>query len=760
MSLALPFDMLGGGREMTKKLDVRKEREEEQYDNLGRYLIYLTIDDTGKTCFINGKSRWAIPLPRHIDEETLESLVYKYCHKFDIDYVSPDNVSNLVNEILWKFNTGYITKSSNKKDSKKKQRKQKKKKENTIVTVVIEKSKIRVHTLTLTTDKFYLQEELKRPYKKNNSKVTGEFINTNTNIGTNKTTIITMRPPILSKVLKVGGSGSREKELLVVKYGSDEILGDVKDICDRIAKIGGVASHNFKIYVSAILEAQRHKAVREIAYPAVGVFENPENKKLVIAMPQSNNVYTIGQAKENGEVNERICEVANRTLPGIEEEIKAVLIGYIRLPSFFKHATDTIPVLGYSIASAFAYELKGIEKSDFFCQFLLYGPKGTGKSTILNIVTDDLYGIAPRGIDALDSPHRLLQMLNATTMPQHIAEIETFDFNEFAATIKNGTDIRKVGSRYNADQTRNDFEGKSPLFYSANSYKASKDSVLARVIIDQVQTSNEDIEPKAHLFSSLVRERTRLYPIGYAILQHVIERYPDLKSLASAINTIRSQLAYRCATPEINVKFTDQRRTLTYALILFGIRQWASFTCSLYPKLKDKQNIEKIELWFNKYSNLDLFIEDVVRPLETTTIEVLQQQNTAAAFIGWLESFVSNQGEKEEGHTWMRAKDGRDLIYVAAGVLQKYKEFCRRSGGIPYESLKQLGTELTAHTGESCKPFAYDIGRDEEQDSNDRIIKTAVPYKKRSVVGVLLSIQGKLALTPPTTRDTTAITTD
>jgi hypothetical protein len=741
--------MLGEGREMTKKSDVRKEGEE--YDDIGRYLIYLTTDDTGKTCFINGESRWAVPLPHHIDQKTLESLVYKHCHKFDINYVSPDNVSNLVNEILWKFNTGYITKSRNKKDSKK-QRKQKKKKENTIATVVIEKSKMRLHTLILTTDKFYLQEELKRPYKKNNSKVTGNSINTNT-IETNKTTIITMRPPILSKVLKVG-SGSQEKELLVVKYGSDEILGDVKDICDRIAKIGGVASHNFKIYVSAILEAQRDKAVREITYPAVGVFEN-SNKKLVIAMPQSNNVYTIGQAKENGEVNERICEVANRTLPGIEEEIKTALIGYIRLPTFFKYATDTIPVLGYSVASAFAYELKGIEKSDFFCQFLLYGPKGTGKSTILNIVTDDLYGIAPRGIDALDSSHRLLQMLNATTMPQHIAEIETFDFNEFAATIKNGTDIRKVGSRYNADQTRNDFEGKSTLFYSANSYKASKDSVLARVIIDQVQTINEDIEPKAHLFGSLVRDRTRQYPIGYTILQYVIERYPDLKSVSSVINAIRSELAYRCATPDINVKFTDQRRTLTYALVLFGIRQWASFICSLYPKLKDKQNIEKIELWFNKYSNLDLFIEDVVRPLETTTIEVLQQQNVAAAFIAWLESFVSNQGEKEEGHTWMRAKDGRDLIYVATGVLQRYKEFCKRSGGIPYESLKQLGAELTAHTGESCKPFAYDIGRDEERDSNDRIIKAAVPYKKRSVVGVPLSIQGKLAV-PPTTTTTIA----
>jgi hypothetical protein len=380
MTLAPPYEMSAGGREMTKKSEVRKEREEE-YEDIGQYLSYLTLDDIGKTCFINGESRWAIPLPHYVDKKTLENLVYKHCHKFDIDYIGSDNISRLVNEILWKFNTDSITKSRNKKDSKK-QRMQKKKKEKTIAIVVIEKSKMRVRTLTLTTDKFYLHEELKRPFKKNNIKLTGDVINTNTR-ETDKITIITLRPPILSKVLKVG-SGGQEKELLVVQYGSDEILGDVKDICDRISKIGGVASQQFKTYVSAILEVQRDKALKEIAYPTVGVFENPENKKLVIAMPQSNNVYTIGQANENGEVNERICEVANRTMPSTQEEIKAALIGYIRLPSFFKHATDTIPVLGYAVASAFAYELKGIEKSDFFCQFLQYGPKGTGKSTILN----------------------------------------------------------------------------------------------------------------------------------------------------------------------------------------------------------------------------------------------------------------------------------------------------------------------------------------------------------------------------------------
>ena len=128
----------------------------------------------------------------------------------------------------------------NKDHNKKQRRNQKKKKDQkTIAKVLIEESKMKKRTLTLTTDKFYLFEEFKIPSKKNNSKATGEFIRTSIR-ETDKTTIITMRPPLLSKVLRVASSNGQEKDLLVVQYGSNQMIGDVKDICDCIAKIGGI----------------------------------------------------------------------------------------------------------------------------------------------------------------------------------------------------------------------------------------------------------------------------------------------------------------------------------------------------------------------------------------------------------------------------------------------------------------------------------------------------------------------------------------
>jgi hypothetical protein len=60
-----------------------------------------------------------------------------------------------------------------------------------------------------------------------------------------------------------------------------------------------------------------------------------------------------------------------------------------------------------------------------------------------------------------------------------------------------------------------------------------------------------------------------------------------------------------------------------------------------------------------------------------------------------------------------------------------------------------LAVDLTSHTGEDCKPYATEIGLEEIRDpSNEsRIIKMAVSYRKRSVVKVPLSIQGKLSKT-------------
>jgi hypothetical protein len=269
-----------------------------------------------------------------------------------------------------------------------------------------------------------------------------------------------------------------------------------------------------------------------------------------------------------------------------------------------------------------------------------------------------------------------------------------------------------------------------------------------------MKTRRDDVESKKLIFESAVRSRTnnKNKPIGYEILKHVIQEHPTLEILAFEINQIKSAIVRRCAISDIALNFTDQRRALSYAMMLFGIRQWQSFIKKYYPKAVSSEHCQ--EMWWNKYSNLELFIEDIVRPLEEGSRDVLLQQNQAAAFTAWLQSYVAREGDEEEGHTWMRAKRG-DYIYITDGILQRYKEFSKRSGSAAYETLTQLAVDLTSHTGEDCKPYPNDIGLDEVRDSDERIVKMPVPYKKRKVVKVPLSVQGKLVTT---TTITTTIT--
>jgi hypothetical protein len=586
-----------------------------------------------------------------------------------------------------------------------------------ITKVVIEDSRDFTKTLVLTEDKLYMEGT------KHNKE--GDAIGT---------AGILARPPILKKIIRIDN-----KELLVVSYGEIAAVGNIEDIIKVINRTGGVMSRHYKTGISTILEAQRRSVESEIAYPCVGIFVNPDTHSLTLAATQFHNIYAT-ELKENGEADRISAEIAKRTLPE-GAQLRSALTGYISLDKFMK-PLEIVPVIGYAAAIPFTFELKGMERQDYFCQVLLHGPADTGKSTSANLATDDLYGVLPKGIDYIDSKFKMLEILNATTLPQHIAEMETFDFDEFADTIKNGTDIRNVGSRGNADQTQNSFYGKSTLFYSANSYKASKTALLARIMMIPAQHTKEEILAIAHLFNAFIKNRTKSYPLGYSLLVRTITEYPDIESIAKAVNRIRSEITYNTLRPEISIKLTDNRRSLSYALMLFGVRSWQKYIHSIFPKLASS---EYSELWFNKYASIELFIEDIIRPLEGISAQVLEQ-NPTSVFIAWLESFISNQGEKEEGYTWMHARKGGDYIYVTKGVLETYKKHCKQSGGAPFESLPQLATELTAYTGERVKETVYDIGRDEERDpQTDRIIKQAVPYKGRKAIRVPMGQQMKLA---------------
>ena len=68
----------------------------------------------------------------------------------------------------------------------------------------------------------------------------------------------------------------------------------------------------------------------------------------------------------------------------------------------------------------------------------------------------------------------------------------------------------------------------------------------------------------------------------------------------------------------------------------------------MYPKLADPAFAK--EWWFHRNYDIDVFIEEVIKPLEQIGIEA-DKQSPASNFVAWLESYINNQGEKEEDAT-------------------------------------------------------------------------------------------------------------
>jgi hypothetical protein len=69
--------------------------------NFEAYLQYLSYNDD--QILINGDRRYSIPPPKRVRKELVENLIYEYCQKYNIDYISTENVAKLTIEIIKQY---------------------------------------------------------------------------------------------------------------------------------------------------------------------------------------------------------------------------------------------------------------------------------------------------------------------------------------------------------------------------------------------------------------------------------------------------------------------------------------------------------------------------------------------------------------------------------------------------------------------------------------------------------------------------------
>jgi hypothetical protein len=69
-------------------------------EEVGSSLAFVYIDNDTNTLAINSVDKWAAVLPKRFDSQRAEQAVYELCQKHNIDYVSPENVTNTVREAI------------------------------------------------------------------------------------------------------------------------------------------------------------------------------------------------------------------------------------------------------------------------------------------------------------------------------------------------------------------------------------------------------------------------------------------------------------------------------------------------------------------------------------------------------------------------------------------------------------------------------------------------------------------------------------
>ena len=117
-----------------------------------------------------------------------------------------------------------------------------------------------------------------------------------------------------------------------------------------------------------------------------------------------------------------------------------------------------------------------------------------------------------------------------------------------------------------------------------------------------------------------------------------------------------------------------------------GLHCWRSFIIKHFPRLNN--GIKFGQFWFHKYADLQVFIHEIIKPMEIVAKESLER-SPLSHFLAWLSSYISNRGSYEEGDTWMYNKN-HDCVYVTKSILEMYIPHCKQTGNLHFETLGDL----------------------------------------------------------------------
>lgn len=150
---------------------------------------------------------------------------------------------------------------------------------------------------------------------------------------------------------------------------------------------------------------------------------------------------------------------------------------------------------------------------------------------------------------------------------------------------------------------------------------------------------------KSLAFGKCIRQGVSKHPLGYLLLEYIISLYANVKDLSQEVDKIKTRLWIECRG---KVQFIDQRRILTYAIVYRGLQCWHSFIIKHFPRLNNSNKF--CQLWFHKYADIQVLIQEIIKPMEIIAEGSLERSPWAILWHGLIHN-ISNRGNNEEADT-------------------------------------------------------------------------------------------------------------
>ena len=372
---------------------------------------------------------------------------------------------------------------------------------------------------------------------------------------------------------------------IVFKYKMDvEKVDSMINIIKKLKAEGGVLCKN---KIDDVVNTVFLGLPEVKGHATIGVYEDGDNLELYL-----------DDVKPYKDLQKQIHE---RCKPSFKQKLdKDSLKPYFDVIENW-HLYEVLPSMGLSIMAPFGLMLRKHNK--IVPNISHYSPiSGLGKSTVQKIFSYYLFLIYPESGDAINSPYRLVSLLDSICCFICVEEVDNVDFSQLESILKYSPENYKGSSRGRPDLTSDESLSRATLGMTSNRFKIQNETTLVRILkIEFDSTAKSERARNKEKVEKLTRVLNELKPIGWELVRLELELVGhSMEPLLEKINGHEKELRKR-------YNFFDPRRSTEWAIVYEGLQVW-EFASSMY-------DLD----W--KAPSYEIFVKEVVDKIEKSTKE-------------------------------------------------------------------------------------------------------------------------------------------